>query len=86
MTLPSLPKEQWREKGKNKAVVFWGIILKVPKSLWFLLSIHRLSSSNTGKVSRHAPRATRHAPRQRGVDHKSDLPLSLDVCQVTASQ
>lgn len=22
MTLPSLPKEQWREKGKNKAVVF----------------------------------------------------------------
>ena len=79
MTLPSLPKEQWREEGKNKTVVFWGIILKVPKSLWFLLSIHRISSSNTGKVSRHAS-------RQRGVDHKSDLPLSLNTCQVTASQ
>ena len=23
---------------------------------------------------------------QRGVDHKSDLPLSLNTCQVTASQ
>lgn len=22
VTLPSLPKEQWREEGKNKAVVF----------------------------------------------------------------